>query len=278
MARYGMAIDIDKCNGCYNCFLACKDEFTGNDYPPLSVAQPQAADPWIKVIEIERGVCPKVKVDYVPVPCQQCRRPACIEKTPPGAVYKRADGIVVIDPLKAQGRMEIVTSCPHRLIAWNADKRVAQKCTFCAHLLDRGWQMPRCVEACPSGALAFGDLEDPESAVSQLQAQSNAEELSPEFNLKPNVLYFGLPKTMITGEVLLADKPDVCARGVTVELINGADIRIAMTNYLGDFSFDGLEGKQTYSLRVAHPGYASREIAVKAYAGTDIGEIVLLPK
>jgi Fe-S-cluster-containing dehydrogenase component len=278
MARYGMAIDINKCNGCYNCFLACKDEFTGNDHPPLSVAQPQAAEPWLKVREIERGVCPKVKVDYVPVPCQQCRRPACIENSPEGAVYRRPDGIVIIDPIKAQGCKEIVSSCPHRLIVWNEDKQVAQKCTFCAHLLDLGWQTPRCVEACPSGALVFGDLDDPESAVYQLEARSDAEELSPEFDLEPDVFYFGLPKTMITGEVLLADKPDVCAGDVTVELMNGGDTRIAMTNYLGDFVFDGLEEKQTYTLRIAHPGYASREIAVKTYTDTDMGEIVLQPE
>jgi len=278
MAKYGMAIDINKCNGCYNCFLACKDEFTGNDYPPVSLAQPQDAEPWMKVKEIERGICPKIKVDYVPIPCQQCRRPACIEKSPPGAVYMRADGIVVIDPLKAQGRKEIVSSCPHRLIVWNADKQVTQKCTFCAHLLDSGWQVPRCVEACPSGALVFGDLDDPDSAVSQLQARSDAEELSPEFNLDPNVFYFGLPKTMIAGEVLLADKPDVCAGDVTVELISGADKRTAMTNYLGDFVFDGLQGKQTYTLRIAHPGYASQEITVKTYTDTDMGEIVLQPE
>jgi Fe-S-cluster-containing dehydrogenase component len=270
-----MAIDINKCNGCYNCFLACKDEFTGNDYPPLSLAQPQEAEPWLRVNEIERGVCPRVTVDYVPIPCQQCSHPVCIEKSPEGAVYRRPDGIVVIDPVKAQGLKEIVNSCPHRLIFWNADKQVAQKCTFCAHLLDSGWQEPRCVEACPSGALMFGDLDDPESAVSQLQARAEAEELSPEFNLDPNVRYFGLPKTMITGEVLLADKPDVCAGDVNVELIDGSDNRTAVTNYLGNFVFDGLMGKQTYTLRVAHPSYASQEITVKTYTDTDLGEIVL---
>jgi len=273
-----MAIDINKCNGCYNCFLACKDEFTENDYPPLSVALPEEAEPLLEIREIERGICPKVKVDYVPVPCQQCRRPACIEKSPEGAVFRRSDGIVIIDPIKAQGCKEIVTNCPYRLISWNTDKHVAQKCTFCAHLLDRGWQMPRCVEACPSGALVFGDLDDPESAVSQLQARSDAEELSPEFDLKPGVFYFGLPKTMITGEVLLADKPDVCARNVTVELIGGADILKDMTNYLGDFVFDGLEVRQTYTLRIAYAGYASREIVVKTYTDTDLGEIVLQPE
>lgn len=276
MARYGMAIDINKCNGCYNCFLVCKDEFTGNDYPPLSLAQPEEAKPWLKVKEIERGVCPKVKVDYIPVPCQQCDHPACIENSPPGTVYKRDDGIVIIDPEKAKGRKEVVTSCPHRLIFWNEAKQVPQKCTFCAHLLDQGWQMPRCVTACPVGALVFGDLDDPDSAVSQLQAQSNTEELVPEYKLRPNVLYFGLPKMLITGEVLLADKLDECARDVMVKLDNGVEIRTVKTNYLGDFEFDGLEKKQGYTLRIVHPGYVSKEITLKRY--TDVGEIVLQKK
>ena len=278
MARYGMAIDINKCNGCYNCFLACKDEFTDNDYSPLSVAQAQEAAPWLKVREIERGTCPKIKVDYVPVPCQQCSRPACVEQSAEGAVYRSADGIVIIDPVKARGHKEIVASCPLRLIVWNAEKQVAQKCTFCAHLLDQGWQTTRCVEACPSGALVFGDLDDPHSAVSQLQARSQAEELSPEFDLQPHVFYFALPRTMITGEVLLADKPDVCAGDVTVELINGADTLTATTNYLGDFVFDGLEEKQTYTLRIVHPGYEGLEKTVRTFSDTDLGEIVLQPQ
>jgi Fe-S-cluster-containing dehydrogenase component len=85
-----MVIDINKCNGCYNCFLSCKDEYSGNDYPPFSLALPETAKPWMVVKEVERGKCPKVKVDYVPIPCQQCSHPACIEKSPEGTVYIRA--------------------------------------------------------------------------------------------------------------------------------------------------------------------------------------------
>ena len=73
MARYGLLIDVTKCSGCHNCFLACRDEYYGNDYPPYSAAQPLVAPQfWMQVKEIERGTYPKPKVDYIPLPCQHC--------------------------------------------------------------------------------------------------------------------------------------------------------------------------------------------------------------
>jgi Fe-S-cluster-containing dehydrogenase component len=277
MANYAMVIDIDICNGCYNCFLSCKDEYSGNDFPPFSLALPEAAKPFLVVKEVERGRCPKVKVDYVPIPCQQCAHPACIEKSPQGAVYMRPDGIVMIDPEKAKGRREVVNACPHRLITWNEEGDVPQKCTFCAHLLDAGWKAPRCVTACPSGALVFGDLDDPESEVSKLSAKAKVEPLSPTFNLAPKVLYLGLPKKMITGEVVLGDRQDVCAADVAVTLNGDAVTRTVKTNYMGDFEFDGLDGNAAYTLSISHAGYADRKIPVKTYTDVDVGEIMLEP-
>ena len=78
MARYGMIIDIDKCTGCYSCFLACKDEFCGNEYPGYTVSQPARGHYWMKLVSVERGTYPKVKLDYIPTPCQQCENPSCI--------------------------------------------------------------------------------------------------------------------------------------------------------------------------------------------------------
>ena len=79
MARYGMVIDIAKCNGCFNCFLACRDEHCGNDFPPYSASQPQTGQSWMQVIEKERGKYPKVKVAYTPVPCMHCDDASCIK-------------------------------------------------------------------------------------------------------------------------------------------------------------------------------------------------------
>ncbi len=60
-------------------------------------------------------------------------------------MYRRDDGIVIVDPEKAAGRKDLVSSCPYRRIYWNEEQQVAQKCTMCAHLLDQGWKEPRCV-------------------------------------------------------------------------------------------------------------------------------------
>ena len=94
------------------------------------------------------------------------------------AVYRRQDGIVMIDPVKAKGQKQIVTACPYRVIEWNEEKQIPQKCTFCAHLLDKGEKEPRCVESCPTGALVFGDLDDPKSEVAKLMASGKTEALA----------------------------------------------------------------------------------------------------
>ena len=102
MTRYGMVIDVKKCVGCYNCFLTCRDEFAGNDYPGYAAAQPMSGMNWTKVIEIERGQYPQVKVDHVPVQCIQCDARPASSSTQTGAVYRRPDGIVMIDPAEGQ--------------------------------------------------------------------------------------------------------------------------------------------------------------------------------
>jgi Fe-S-cluster-containing dehydrogenase component len=109
MARYGMVIDISKCIGCYNCFLACRDEFAGNEYKGYASAQPMEGQNWIRVIEKERGQYPKVKVSYTPILCMHCDDAPCIKMARDGAVYKRADGIVIIDPVKAKGQKELIS-------------------------------------------------------------------------------------------------------------------------------------------------------------------------
>ena len=218
MTTYGMVIDVDRCNGCFLCFLACRDEHVGNDHKPVSLAQPETGQKWIDVHEHERGALPRVKVDYVPVPCMQCADAPCMSAATGGAVSRRADGIVVIDPDKAAGQRDIVSACPYRVVFWNEAANTAQKCTFCAHLLDDGWSEPRCVEACPTQALVFGDLTDPNSDISKLRAARPVEELRPEFSTRPSVGYLGLPRRFVTGEIAFADTPQLPAEGVSVVL------------------------------------------------------------
>jgi Fe-S-cluster-containing dehydrogenase component len=277
MTKYAMVIDITRCNGCYNCFLACRDEYCGNDYHPYSAAQPLSGHFWMRLIEKERGKYPKVKVTYTPVPCMHCESPLCTQASSHSAVYERPDGIVIIDPEKAVGQKEIVSACPYRVIYWNEEKNIPQKCTFCAHLLDEGWKEPRCVEACPTGALVFGDLEDPHSQISEIIASQEVEVLHPEYGLKPRVHYIGLPKRFIAGEVVFGDKEDECAENVRVTLTDKIAKKTIKTDNYGDFEFEGLQPEAPYSIRIEHMGYAPKEFHVQTKTDVYLGEIVLTP-
>jgi len=278
MARYGLLIDVTKCTGCYNCFLACRDEYYGNDYAPYSVAQPLGApQKWMQVKEVERGTYPKPKVDYIPLPCQHCKDAPCMEPGPEGAVYRRDDGIVLIDPEKAKGEKQIVNACPYRVIFWNEELQVPQKCTMCAHMLDAGEKVPRCVEACPTGALLFGDLDDPASEISVVLAAAKTEDYHPEWNTDPVVKYIGIPKRFITGEVLCGDDLGECKPGVLVTAeADGCKLE-TRTDIFGDFEFDGLQKGVPYKVRIEKDGYAPQELDVTTHRDVDLGEIVLQP-
>jgi len=277
MTRYAMLVDVDRCTGCFSCFLACRDEHAGNDHPPVAAAQPSAGQSWIQVREQERGSYPKVKVSYVAVPCLHCEDAKCMDGATGGAIYRRADGIVVIDPDKAAGQRAIAPACPYGVIFWNEEKKLAQKCTFCAHLLDAGWKEPRCVEACPTKALVFGDIADPQSEVSKLRAARAAEELRPELGSKPLVGFFGLPKRFIAGEIALGDRMEDCAVGVKVSLRGGPQTLSAATDNYGDFEFEGLLPDAEYIVAVEHSGYKPRELRVQAGSDLNVGTIVLEP-
>lgn len=280
MARYGLAINVERCTGCYNCVLSCKDEFAGNDYLPLSAAQPDGGLPWIRLQEIEHGTGSKVKVDYIPMLCQQCEDAPCI--TSDGAVYRRSDGVVIIDPARAKGRKEIVDSCPYGAIHWNEASQLAQKCTLCAHMTDKGENTTRCVEACPTQAMAFGDLDDPSSPVSQVlkAKQEKVECFKPEFGTKPAVRYIGLPKPFIAGEILLDGKDGECAKGVKVVLIAKTGDRAVTTetDFLGDFEFKGLAAGAEYVIRAECEGYLAKELTVRTDKSVNVGELVLTIK
>jgi Fe-S-cluster-containing dehydrogenase component len=272
--KYGMIIDVTRCNGCYNCFLACRDEHCGNDYPGYSAAQPYSGQFWMRIIERERGQYPKVKVTYTCIPCMQCENAPCVEASLDGAVCRRADGIVIIDPEKAQGQKQIVKACPYRVIYWNEEKNTAQKCTFCAHLLDQGWKEPRCVEVCPTQALVFGDLNDPDSEISRTIAATKGklEVLHSEYGLMPRVQYIGIPKRFIVGEVIFRDKKEECAAGVKVTLSGkGSADKVTKTDNYGDFEFEGLEADKDYTVLVEHSGYRPRKIKVRTAIDTYLG-------
>ena len=126
MNNWQLIIDVEKCEDCNNCFLACKDEHVGNDWPGYSLPQPLHGHRWMNIMRKERGQFPMIDVAYLPIPCMHCDRAPCIEAAKGGAVYKRDDGIVIIDPEKAQGQEAILKACPYNAIWWNEEKEVPQ--------------------------------------------------------------------------------------------------------------------------------------------------------
>jgi Fe-S-cluster-containing dehydrogenase component len=273
MTRYGMVINVGKCTGCYNCFLACRDEFAGNSYPGYSAPQPMSGMNWIRVMERERGQYPKVKVAYTPLTCAHCQEPGCQKAAQNGAIYHK-DGIVMIDPVKAKGQKQIVNACPYRVIEWNEELELPQKCTFCAHLLAQGEKEPRCVEACPTGALVFGDLDDPKSEVAKLMAGGKTEVLQPEYGMGEQVRYLNLARKFIAGTVIYGDKDEV-ASGITVKLSGKGESKESQTNGFGDFEFEGLADNTDYTLKIEAAGYKTKTIKAKTSKDLSLPEIIL---
>ena len=277
MAKWGMVIDITKCNACYNCFIACKDEYWDNDYPPYSAAQPKHGQAWIDLVKKERGACPWIRVAYIPVLCMQCDNAPCVKAAKNRAVHKRPDGIVIIDPKKAVGQRQIVDACPYHVIFWNEEKQLPQKCTFCIQRLEHG-SIPRCVQACPSKAMIFGDLDDPESEVSKLVGSGKAEVFRPEDNTKPRVYYIGLErvtKSFLAASVVFGDV-DECAEKVKATLVNkqSGEEKTALTDAYGVFEFTGLiDGR--YSLKLEYAGYADKTMDVDLKADNYLGAVNL---
>ena len=137
--KWTLFVDVAKCHNCRNCFIACKDEHVDNDYPGYAAPQPRHGHAWIDIRTRERGAAPMVDVAHVPVMCGHCTDAPCM-KAAPDAVSRRADGIVIIDPVKAKGRRDLVDACPYGAIHWNEERALPQAWIFDAHLLDRGWR------------------------------------------------------------------------------------------------------------------------------------------
>lgn len=276
MAKYAMAIDLSKCIGCYNCQVACKDEHVYNAFPPIAAEQPAFGQFWMSIEEREQVWNPShIKVTYIPKPCQQCDDAPCVKAAKDGAIYKRQDGIVIIDPEKAAGRKDLVSSCPYGSIYLNEEKGLPQKCTFCAHLVDDGWSEPRCSQSCPTSCIYFGDVEDPESRISQFLAENRTEAFHPEYGTKPRVFYADLPKPHLSGSVRLGDSGE-CAADVKVTLTDASGaVRTAVTDCFGDFSFrNAPRGACRIAYELAGYGAQSASLELKEEI-TFLGEIKL---
>lgn len=241
-------IDVSICNGCYACQIVCKDEHVGNDWTPIAKPQPDTGQFWMRMTERVRGSVPKVKIAYRPHLCMHCDNAPCMESCPiDGAIYKREDGLVIIDPLKCTGCKNCVDACPYDAIFFNEDLNIAQKCTGCAHLIDNGWKEPRCVDACPTLALRFMDEKEAKELIKK------GEIWKPEIGkkLKPRVFYLNLPKKFIAGTVYDPIEKEVVIGAICkLEEARSGKRYIVKTDSYGDFWFEGLkDGKFNLEIR-----------------------------
>ncbi len=215
--QFGYALDLSRCVGCRRCVYACTQENNQSRDPQVH---------WIQVLEMEKakGVdiyesdmyynpkeVPREGHFYMPIACQQCRRPQCVTVCPVGATWKEPDGVVVVDYNWCIGCRYCMAACPYgaRHFNWgkptipkdeiNPDTHylgnrprytgVVEKCTFCIQRVRKG-RYPACVEICPVGARKFGNLLDPESEVYYVMENKRVFILKEEMNTQPKFYYF----------------------------------------------------------------------------------------
>lgn len=250
-------IDPSVCNGCHCCQIVCKDEHCGADWLPYAKSQPDTGQFWRRVDEKVRGTIPKVKISYLSHGCMHCDDCPLIDIAP-DAVYKREDGLVIIDPEKAKGMRQLVEACPYDAVFWNEEHDIPQKCTGCAHLLDDGWDVPRCVDSCPHDAIRFGDEEDFRDEIAA------GEVLKPEAGTNPRTYYLNLPKRFIAGCVIDSEADEVLIGAtVTVQNVATGEVIAVQTDDFGDFWFKEINPGE-YNIFYQMDGYLLRTDRVDA--------------
>jgi Fe-S-cluster-containing dehydrogenase component len=175
--QLGFVIDHTRCIGCHACTVACKAE---NTVPVGSFRT------WVKYTE--KGAFPEVKRSFAVLRCNQCTAAPCVTICPVGALEKRPDGIVDVDPARCIGCKACMHGCPYDALYLNDASGTAEKCHFCAHRTEIGLA-PACAVVCPTEAIIPGDFHDPESAVSRLRREHALSARKTEAGTGPNVLY-----------------------------------------------------------------------------------------
>jgi Fe-S-cluster-containing dehydrogenase component len=223
----------------------------------------------LKLTEHVRGTVPKVKMHYVGHLCRHCDDAPCMEACKvEGAIYKREDGLVIIDPEKCTGCKSCVAVCPTNSIYLNENLNIAQKCTGCAHLLDSGeWTEPRCADACPTGALKLMEESDAKELIKGAEVE-HAEN-------KPRLYYLNLPKKFIAGTVYDPRAKEVVI-GASLTLTSNGSIWTTTTDGFGDFWFEGLE-IGSYDLEISAAGFAPKAFAaLSTDQDVNLGDIALV--
>ena len=261
-------VDVSRCNGCFTCHTACKDEHVDNDWTPYARPQAEIGQFWVEVKETVRGTVPKVRSTYIPQLCNHCEKPSCLSVCADGAIEKREDGIVIIYPEKCKGCGSCVTACPYGAIYKNDELKISQKCTACAHLLDAGLTLPRCVEACPVDALRFGEESE------LMDFIEGATVRKPEAGTVPKVYYRNIPGEFIAGTAFDPEDMEVVI-GARVRATNGGKMWEAVTDEFGDFWFKDLAvGK--YDVVIEAEGFEYKVFSgVSSKGGANLGDIAL---
>lgn len=197
--KLGLVIDLDICVGCHACATSCKEWNAAGIAGPLPDTEPYGKHPsgtWFnrvhsyEVAEDAASAQPAMTLHF-PRSCLHCDTPQCVTVCPTGASYKRAeDGIVLVDEDKCIGCKLCSWACPYGAREYSAVEGVMKKCTLCVdridnQQLDEADRQPACVQACPTRARHFGDLGDPESAVSQLVQARGGVALLPDMGYAP---------------------------------------------------------------------------------------------
>lgn len=275
--KWNVIIDVAECTNCNLCVLATLDEHVDNAFPGYSAPMQKHGHKWINILQNERGQAPYLDIAYVPTVCNHCDDAPCVREAKNGAVTKRPDGIVLIDPLKAKGQKELVEACPYGHIWWNEELEVPQHWNFDAHLIDGGWGKTRADQVCPTGAFKTIKLTD--QAMQAKAANEDLQVLQPELNTKPRVWYRNMWRysTAFIAGTLSAEVNGVvdCVEGAKVRLLkDGAKIAEEITDNYGDFKFDRLpEDSGAYAVEIEVDGLVKKRVETSLACSISLGEI-----
>jgi Fe-S-cluster-containing dehydrogenase component/formate-dependent nitrite reductase membrane component NrfD len=175
--NFGFIIDNRKCIGCHACTVACKSEHE----VPVGVNRT-----WVKYIE--KGEFPDTRRLFSVMRCNHCADAPCVEICPVTALFTRKDGIVDFDDRRCIGCKACTQACPYDAIYMHPDDHTSAKCNYCTHRVDIGLE-PACVNVCPEHAIISGDMDNPETEISQLLAREVVSVRKPEKGTKPKLFY-----------------------------------------------------------------------------------------
>jgi len=277
MQKWNMIIDVAECTNCNLCTLAVMDEYVGNSWPGYAAPMPRHGHKWINILQKERGQMPMIDIAYVPTMCNHCDNAPCMKADRLGAISKRDDGIVIIDPVKAKGQKQLVDACPYGHIWWNEELELPQIWPFDAHLIDQGWQQTRGQQSCPTGAMRAVKVEDAE--MTRMARDEGLEVIKGELGTRPRVYYRNLwrySKCFIGGSLSTEAGGVIdCVEGASVRLSkDGRIVAETVSDNYGDFKFDRLdENSGRYVIEIAAPGRPQRTVEADLGASINLGEI-----